>query len=340
MTNINAVFAAALVLALAHLCTPLNHHFLGRHRYLTTFNSRNPKGGRARGVNLFAASKRNTSPKKPNSHKSMQGGGFGLSPKRPHTKNSKPIIPEVDSTSDISSKDYAILPPLEPHIQATLIPADTNMVSGSLPLEMYDRLDQIYGFPNFNFNPASMDVVNDSIVDNGREKEQELFKSLAKIPAFQNFRVLHIDPMVLVLDDFFTMEECDRYVSSSIGVKDDDEKSESFMTRSKTVGNDSISKAQRTSTTWFHHYSAMPELLAKATRLLGLNSIRQWEEPQTVRYRKSEHFTWHLDALAPSPTLQSSGGQRIATLLVYLTEMAKDADGGGIIFRDLGPLKL
>jgi hypothetical protein len=236
-------------------------------------------------VNLFAVSKRKTSPKKQNSHKSMQGGGFGLSSKRPHNKNSKPIIPEDDSTSDIRSKDYAIFPPLEPHVQATLIPADTNMAPGSLPLEMYDRLDQIYGFPNFNFNSeciSGMDAVNDYIVGNEIRKEQELFYSLAKIPAFQNFHVLHIDPMVLVLDDFFTVEECDRYVSSSIGGNDDD-KSESFMTRSKTVGNDNISKAQRTSTTWFHHYSAMPELLAKATRLLGLNSIRQWEEPQTVR---------------------------------------------------------
>lgn len=288
MTKVTAIITAALMLAFAPYGTPLNNQFLGRHSYLTAFNTRHPKGGKGREVILSAASKRKLSAKMPNSHKVTQGGGFGLSSKRPqnNSNNSKAIIPKVNSTSDIRSKDYAIFPPLEPHVQATLIPADTTMAAGSLPLEIYDRLEQIYGFPNFNFNSdyiSDMEEVNDSIVGKERGKEQEMLRSLAKIPSFQNFRVLHIDPLVLVVDDFFTMEECDRYISSSIRGSDEGEKSESYMTRSKTVGNDSISKAQRTSTTWFHHYSAMPELLAKATRLIGLDSINQWEEPQTVR---------------------------------------------------------
>lgn len=284
-----AIITTALLLAVTPLSTPLNNQFLGRHSYLTAFHTRYPKGDRGREVILFAASKRKLSAKMPNGHKSStQGGGFGLSSKRLQNKsnNSKPIIPPVDSTSDIQSKDYSIFPPLEPHVQATLIPADATMAAGSLPVEIYDRLDQIYGFPNFNFHSdciSATDEAHDSILGKERGKDQELLNSLAKIPSFQNFRVLHIDPMVLVVDDFFTMEECDRYISSSIRGSDEEEKSEAYMTRSKTVGNDSISKAQRTSTTWFHHYSAMPELLAKATRLIGLKSIHQWEEPQTVR---------------------------------------------------------
>lgn len=61
--------------------------------------------------------------------------------------------------------------------------------------------------------------------------------------------------------------------------------------------------------------------------------------PPQVRYRPGEKFTWHLDALPPSPELASKGGQRIATLLVYLTEMP-DEDGGATAFRDLGPLRV
>jgi len=65
-----------------------------------------------------------------------------------------------------------------------------------------------------------------------------------------------------------------------------------------------------------------------------------------VRYRKGERFTWHLDALPPPDATGDQrwgGGQRIATLLVYLTELTP-AQGGATMFRDLGraskPLKV
>lgn len=295
-----AIITTALILGFfAQLCTPFHHPFLYHNTHLTTSEIRDSRGGR---VCLSAAAKRSGSSKTPKGQKSA-GGGFGLSPKkRTDVEGKKPTLPigtkesaSEATLSDARQKDYAIFPPLEPHVQATLIPAQSHMAAGTLPLEMYDRLDQIYGFPNFNYetvDSASIshtDNKNDFLSDANNVKDddeegtkQELLYSLAKIPAFQNFRVLHVDPMVLVIYDFFTMEECDRCISISSSSSGGNA-SESFRTRSKTVGNDSVSKAQRTSTTWFHHYSAMPELLTKATRLLGLDSIRQWEEPQTVR---------------------------------------------------------
>lgn len=104
------------------------------------------------------------------------------------------------------------------------------------------------------------------------------------------------------------------------------------MSRSKTVGKDAMSQAQRTSTTWFHHFKTVPQLISKCCRLMGLDDITRWEEPQTVRYRGSEKFTWHLDALSPSDELQISGGQRVATVLVYLNDVE---EGGATMFRDL-----
>ena len=68
---------------------------------------------------------------------------------------------------------------------------------------------------------------------------------------------------------------------------------------------------------------------------MGLDDILRWEEPQTVRYKRNEKFTWHLDALAPSDDLNKRGGQRVATLLVYLTDLT-EKEGGATIFRDLG----
>jgi hypothetical protein len=171
------------------------------------------------------------------------------------------------------------------------------------------------------------------------------------LPPFEKFRVLHTDPMVLAIDDFFTNEECDKYVQMSIDAEKQQTGAEGETTneegsdislqplllgQSQTVGKDSRSKAQRTSTTWFHHYQGVPELMAKASRLLGLEGIDRFEEPQTVRYRRSEKFTWHLDALSPEEVNNPSGsGQRIATLLVYLTDVVSGS-GGATMFRDLG----
>ena len=170
------------------------------------------------------------------------------------------------------------------------------------------------------------------------------------IPPFKKFRVLHTDPMVLAIDDFFTNEECDKYVQMSIdaeqqqqtnsggeGTSDDSSDLQPMLLgQSQTVGKDSRSQAQRTSTTWFHHYQGVPELMAKASRLLGLEGIDRFEEPQTVRYRRNEKFTWHLDALSPEEVKNPSGaGQRIATLLVYLTDVP-NGSGGATMFRDLG----
>jgi hypothetical protein len=62
------------------------------------------------------------------------------------------------------------------------------------------------------------------------------------------------------------------------------------------------------------------------------------------RYRRNEKFTWHLDALSPEAATDPAGaGQRVATLLVYLTGL-KEEEGGATMFRDLGggdePLKV
>ena len=56
----------------------------------------------------------------------------------------------------------------------------------------------------------------------------------------------------------------------------------------------------------------------------------------THRYRRNEKFTWHLDALSPDEASNESGaGQRVATLLVYLTDLPSQ-NGGATMFRDLG----
>lgn len=93
-----------------------------------------------------------------------------------------------------------------------------------------------------------------------------------------------------------------------------------------------LAQSKRTSTTWYCYYSQVPMLLAKAKRLLNDLSIQQFEEPQIVRYRTGEEFTYHYDQIPPQQL--PNGGQRICTLLVYLNSIDEDK-GGGTVFRDL-----
>jgi len=189
-------------------------------------------------------------------------------------------------------------------------------------------------------NDVFSDLIADASGENIKvEKSNKPFIKLLpieKLPPFHNFKVLHVDPMVLVIDDFFTDEECNDYIALCINPKKGISKNDlPMMTRSKNVGKDSHSKAQRTSTTWIHHFKSVPALMAKASRLLGLRSIDRWEELQIVRYQPGEQFTWHLDAFSPSETLEEKGGQRVATLIVYLNDLGANS-GGSTLFRDLG----
>ena len=91
-----------------------------------------------------------------------------------------------------------------------------------------------------------------------------------------------------------------------------------------------LAQSKRTSTSWFCYYSQVPVLLAKAQKVLGIPTLEQMEEPQIVRYKTGQEFSWHYDEV-PSNQLKN-GGQRLATLLVYLNDVGT---GGGTVFRDL-----
>jgi hypothetical protein len=66
--------------------------------------------------------------------------------------------------------------------------------------------------------------------------------------------------------------------------------------------------------------------------LLPNVALDQVEEVQLVRYEgEGQGFGWHEDALSAGEATPAVGGQRVATLLVYLDE----CDGGRTLFRGL-----
>jgi hypothetical protein len=271
------------------------------------------------------------------------GGGFGTA------TDSRPAPPR---------DDYALFPALPADVLDTIVPAPLEwQTAGPLPPEVRDRLQQIYGFPAFNgaspddddaavpsattttpLSLASLLMVTDEDTAEEEEEEevnstrQQLQQVMDLLPPFTDFRILHLDPLVLAVDNFLTADECQQYVA--LATANGDGAAAYTTGSSPTVGTTAAARAQRTSTTWYHSYERVPALLTKSCRLLGLDSgAAGWEEVQTVRYQRNQEFTWHLDALGPDALEEdSSAGQRIATLLVYLTD---DVTGGATIFRDL-----
>ncbi|CAM9612529.1 unnamed protein product [Choristocarpus tenellus] len=273
----------------------------------------------------------------------LQATGFDKSSTRKgdslkRKKNSSTIpsksssIPPSPDGGALPEDDFARFPPLSPDVQSTLVGVEKyGLPSGGRPIaeapfpsEVLQQIREKHGFLDFD---ASADT-------------------------FPGMRLLHADPVVLEIENFFTNEECDNYIAMSVdpdaprtrkargNVKEKiDDNLRPTVVGSATINSQTQFQQQRTSTTWFHHYAAVPELLAKASTLLGVKYLRHWEEPQTVRYRPGEKFSWHLDALPPMETGASKGGQRTATILVYLTDLGEKS-GGATAFRDLGPLRV
>lgn len=132
-------------------------------------------------------------------------------------------------------------------------------------------------------------------------------------------KLLHESPPVLEIENFFSEEECEELKNASL------------VGHEVSSATFSGSISTRTSTSWFCNYSDVPRLLAKVNQYLNI-PLEVMEEPQIVRYQKGQEFSWHYDEV-PANAVEN-GGQRLATLLVYLSDISSN-HGGGTMFRDL-----
>lgn len=231
--------------------------------------------------------------------------------------SSKKETEESKSNADEPQLDRFGLPiPTEDDVFPPL-PADTELIAvqEDEPITMADIRTAMKDHVQLNF-----DLFDDATC---------LEKNPANGATPMKLRLLHRSPPVLAIDNFFSDGECDEYIALS----SEDETHDgggALKVDSKTF---SLSLATRTSTTWFLHYRQVPTLLAKTSRLLADLPIERIEEPQLVRYKTGEQFSYHYDAL-PGEELDRNGGQRVATLLVYLRTIDDDK-GGATEFRDL-----
>ena len=139
------------------------------------------------------------------------------------------------------------------------------------------------------------------------------------------------DPNIVVIGDFLSPEECDGLIESA----------KPRMARSLTVatktGGEELN-ADRTSNGMFYT-RAENELIARIERRLA--QLTRWpvengEGLQILHYRPGAEYKPHYDYFDPNepgtPTILKRGGQRVATIIMYLHEPDK---GGGTTFPDV-----
>lgn len=143
---------------------------------------------------------------------------------------------------------------------------------------------------------------------------------------YPGLRKVHEKPPVFLVDDFLTSDECDHLVKSA----------GPLLQRSKThaIAGSEATKG-RTSLTCHLAKKTQPcPLLLQKIQQLTNKPYGHMELPQVARYTDSQRYVEHYDGVDPHTeagrAFCSNGGQRIATVLVYLNQVHA---GGSTYFR-------
>ena len=171
------------------------------------------------------------------------------------------------------------------------------------------------------------------------------------IPVNQQYRGLrqvHRSPDIYTIDSFFDAKTCEGFMTAGPrGEQDGTARKVSSKIFTAGLSAGSVIGAvsgffgvdfgeSRKSTTWFLNYGTAAPLIRNVLQLLPSATLEQCEEPQVVRYNSGDYFDWHQDALPPAlASKRGNGGQRLATVLVYLNDVSA-RDGGETEFRELG----
>ena len=283
------------------------------------------------------------SPVRDNAVAFAAGGGFGRSAGNSLKKGKKTKEGKKQKRGGLLSEVETFLPPEKENN------SEPKLDRWGLPIPTTDDL-----FPpmppgteiipvNMKTEDMTLSDIRDALKDHIEPKELENRFSedclLEKEPVpgrpIMKLKLLHRSPPVLAIENFFTDEECNSVVDIALSAERNQQKfdrssQEQGPVQVQSATFSALAQSKRTSTSWFCYYSQVPTLLAKAQKVIGIPILEQMEEPQIVRYKTGEEFSWHYDEV---PVTQlKNGGQRLATLLVYLNDVER---GGGTVFRDL-----
>lgn len=140
------------------------------------------------------------------------------------------------------------------------------------------------------------------------------------------------DPRIVMFADFLSKNECDRLVETARP------RMQRSLTTDMKTGHNKLD-AVRTSRGMFFQRDENPLVRSIEARIAQLLSwpVENGEHLQVLHYRPGDRYEPHYDYFDPagegSAAILARGGQRIATLLIYLREPER---GGETIFPDLG----
>jgi prolyl 4-hydroxylase len=139
-------------------------------------------------------------------------------------------------------------------------------------------------------------------------------------------------PQIVLFGDFLSKDECDRLVEAARP------RMQRSLTADRHTGEDQVDSV-RTSRGMFFRRGETPLVRTIETRI---ERLLQWptdhgEDLQVLHYTPGDRYEPHYDYFDPegagAPALLARGGQRVATLLMYLREPER---GGETTFPDLG----
>ncbi|MFZ2752205.1 MAG: 2OG-Fe(II) oxygenase [Lysobacteraceae bacterium] len=140
------------------------------------------------------------------------------------------------------------------------------------------------------------------------------------------------EPKVVLFGDFLSKNECDRLVEVALP------RMQRSLTTDLKTGDNKLDVV-RTSHGMFFNRGESPLITAIETRIARLLAwpVEKGEHLQVLHYRPGDRYEPHYDYFDPAgdaaPTLLARGGQRVATLLMYLREPEA---GGETIFPETG----
>lgn len=140
------------------------------------------------------------------------------------------------------------------------------------------------------------------------------------------------DPRIVMFADFLSKNECDRLVETARP------RMQRSLTTDMKTGHNKLD-AVRTSRGMFFRRDENPLVRAIEARIARLLSwpVENGEHLQVLHYRPGDRYEPHYDYFDPtaegSAAVLARGGQRVATLLIYLREPER---GGETTFPDLG----
>lgn len=140
------------------------------------------------------------------------------------------------------------------------------------------------------------------------------------------------NPRVVVLGNLLSAEECDALIAAA-----SPRLARSLTVEIKTGGEEA--NPDRTSSGMFFTRGETPEVARVEARIARLLNwpMENGEGLQVLNYGPGAEYKPHYDYFDPNepgtPTILRRGGQRVATIVMYLNEPAR---GGGTTFPDVG----